>query len=399
MCYKNIYMKAMKGNKLFDYTLAGIIATMFILSIFAINSSLIYVKEELAPTLIPKQIMWYTLGIVLIIVIVRFSNSRIYSSIKIFYWIFLAMLSLLFIDKFINLPLITPVNGATAWFQLPGIGSFQPSEFMKVTLIVMVAQIIKDHNEKYQEQSFEVDLILFKEILKWCVPPMLLILFQPDTGITFIIAITIGVMVLVSGIKKEWYMYLFGVIAVFVVVFAILFITNPDIITNVFFGGNEYKLNRFYGWLYPEEYYGSHGYQLFNALMAMGSGGLFGHGAGVDMMYFPEAQTDFIFAVIAQSWGFIGGVFTIGLCLAFNLKILTIGMQSHDLRNKYLVVGFVTLLVYQQLQNIGMIMGLLPITGITLPLISYGGSSLLSYMILIGMVFFMSKENDMYFYK
>ena len=111
------------------------------------------------------------------------------------------------------------------------------------------------------------------------------------------------------------------------------------------------------------------------ALLAIGSSGLTGHGMGVNLVDIPEAQTDFIFAVIGQSWGLIGTVFIVILCAALDLYLCRIATACENMFEKYIVIGVLGILIYQQFQNIGMVIGLLPITGITLPLISYGGSS------------------------
>ena len=118
----------------------------------------------------------------------------------------------------------------------------------------------------------------------------------------------------------------------------------------------------------------------------MGSAGLTGHGIQEFLIQIPEAQTDFIFAVIGQSFGLLGTLFTVVLCMCLDLKLLRIAALTKTTKDKYYISGVLGMLLFQQFQNIGMIIGLLPITGITLPFISYGGSSLLSYFIAIGIV-------------
>ena len=122
------------------------------------------------------------------------------------------------------------------------------------------------------------------------------------------------------------------------------------------------------------------------ALLVLGSAGVTGHGIGQSLVAIPEAQTDFIFSVIGQSWGLLGTLFILALCLALDLKLCNIAINCKNMVEKYFIIGIIGILLYQQVQNIGMIVGLLPITGITLPLISYGGSSLLSYLIAFGII-------------
>jgi rod shape determining protein RodA len=140
----------------------------------------------------------------------------------------------------------------------------------------------------------------------------------------------------------------------------------------------------------------SAGMQLENGMTAIGSAGYIGHGFNKTPIYFPEAHTDFIFAVYASNFGFIGAVILLMLIIYFDMEIIHIAERSKNRTNRYIVSGILGILIYQQIQNIGMTFGLLPITGITLPFISYGGSSLLSYMIMIGLIFNINNENKQY---
>ena len=136
----------------------------------------------------------------------------------------------------------------------------------------------------------------------------------------------------------------------------------------------------------------SSGLQLTNGLTAIGSAGIFGHGFNNTPIYFPEMQTDFIFAVFASNFGFVGSILLIAIIVYFDVTIIGLANKSYDTCDKLTVAGIVSILLFQQVWNICMTIGLLPIMGITLPFISYGGSSLLSYMILIGMLFNVSNE-------
>ena len=128
-------------------------------------------------------------------------------------------------------------------------------------------------------------------------------------------------------------------------------------------------------------------------LFRSGSSGLTGHGFREVLIRFPEPQTDFIFSVIGQNFGFLGTTSVVALLTAFDLKLISIASRHDQPRERYMVAGMIGMLLFQQLVNMGMITGLFPITGITLPFISYGGSSMLSYMIPLAIVFQMSSEN------
>ena len=151
--------------------------------------------------------------------------------------------------------------------------------------------------------------------------------------------------------------------------------------TNLF-----YRLNRIFDWS------NGSGLQLENSMSAIGSAGLFGYGYNKTPIYFPESGTDFIFAVFASNFGLIGSFLLISLIVLFDTKIIMLAQRKISDKDRYVLIGIVAMLVFQQIQNIGMTIGLFPITGITLPFISYGGSSLLSYMIIIGIILNISME-------
>ena len=165
---------------------------------------------------------------------------------------------------------------------------------------------------------------------------------------------------------------------------------NTDLFIKIFGSSFFLRVDRLLDWS------SGSGYQLENGITAIGSGGLFGYGLNNTPIYFPEPQTDFIFAVFSNNFGFIGSIILIGLITFFDLRLVRLAIESPNNTNKYIISGIIGMLIYQQLQNIGMTIGLMPITGITLPFISYGGSSLLSYMIMAGIIFNVSNENIRY---
>lgn len=384
-----------KEPKHFDFILLGIIGLMAITSLVAIYSAFELITSENPSLLLMKQIMWYILGFIIIALVMYLGNDMIYTYAKKAYWVMLAALLYLFISKYVvsrffgydhNLPFVTPINGATSWFQFPGIGSFQPSEFMKVILIIITAGIIDEHNAGKVIDTYESDIQLFLKVIRWALPPLFLILIQPDTGICIIIVISLAVMLMCSGIKNMWIFTGVGIVLLALFGFFYLYFYNNALLVSLFGEGSLYKLDRIKGWLDPEADILHTGNQLYTALMAMGSAGLGGHGMQQYLVQIPEAQTDFIFAVIGQSFGFMGTFFVVILCLALDVKLLRVATLTKTTRDKYYITGVLGMLLFQQFQNIGMIVGLLPITGITLPFISYGGSSLLSYFIALALI-------------
>ena len=146
----------------------------------------------------------------------------------------------------------------------------------------------------------------------------------------------------------------------------------PNLLSSILGGG--YKMRRIYGWLETEKYINTWGNQLYTSLLTIGSSGLTGHGFREVLIRFPEPQTDFIFSVIGQNFGFLGTTSVVALLTAFDLKLISIASRHDQPRERYMVAGMIGMLLFQQLVNMGMITGLFPITGITLPFISYADS-------------------------
>ena len=197
-------------------------------------------------------------------------------------------------------------------------------------------------------------------------------------------------MLFVSGIRYRWFVILISILLATIGTVLIIYFINTDLFIKVFGTDFFLRVDRLLDWS------SGSGYQLENGLTAIGSSGLMGHGFNHTPIYIPEPQTDFIFAVFTSNFGLIGAILLIGLIIFFDIKLILIAINSSKNINKYLISGIIGMLIYQQFQNIGMTLGLMPITGITLPFISYGGSSLLSYMIMVGIIFNISNDEIRY---
>jgi len=197
-------------------------------------------------------------------------------------------------------------------------------------------------------------------------------------------------MLFISGIRYRWFVILFGTLGIFIGFVLITYFLNNDLFIDIFGSSFFLRVDRLLDWS------SGSGYQLENGITSIGSGGLFGFGINNTPIYFPEPQTDFIFAVFANNFGFMGSLTLIILLIFFDLKLVKLAIESPTNINKYIISGIIGMLLYQQLQNIGMTIGIMPITGITLPFISYGGSSLISYMIMLGIILNISNENLRY---
>lgn len=333
--------------------------------------------------LVPKQIIWYIAGFAIIYIVMTIGNTFIYRMSWILYGIgCLALFGLFFFG--------TSINDATCWYTIKGIGTLQPSEFMKIILIITNASLISKFNEDFPSPSVREEFMFLVKMALVLLVPSVLTFMQPDTGVVLIYFLITFVMLFISGIRYRWFAIIFGIGIFFIILVLGIYFISQDLFIKIFGTSFFLRVDRLLDWSNQS------GYQLENSLSSIGSAGLFGHGLTNNPIYFPEAETDFIFAAYSSHFGFIGAVVLLSLLAYFDIRLINLALKTNKLVNKYVVAGVVGMLIYQQVQNIGMTFGMLPITGITLPFISYGGSSLLSYMIAMGMIFNISNENMRY---
>ena len=326
-----------------------------------------------------KQILWYSIGFFIAFLMMTFGNKFLYNNDYIFYIIGVLLLILvLFFGK--------EINNAKCWFVIPYIGSFQPSEFMKVFLIITLARMIGDFNAERRDNDINEEFRFLIKVLIVVGIPSVLTFIEPDTGAVLIYFIITIVMLFTSGFKSRWFLITLLIILLFGGSFLAIYSLDKDLFIKVFGTSFFYRMDRILNWS------NSSGLQLTNSITAIGSAGGLGHGFNHTPIYFPEMQTDFIFAVYASNFGFLGVIILISLLIYFDINIISLTSKTTNSYDKFTIGGIISVLLFQQIQNISMTIGLLPIMGITLPFISYGGSSLLSYMILVGMLFNISNE-------
>lgn len=378
-----------------DYLLVGIIILNGLVGIVGIYLSSPLNNLDNSHSDIVRQIIWFIISGSFAFILLKLGTDRIFTMAYPAYYILLGLLFIQVLARFriITTGLIPQINGAYAWYVIPGIGSFQPSEFMKIMLIFISANIITKHNVEKEGMLFREDFALFLKIARYALPAVLLIILQPDSGIPIIILVSLAIMYFMSGVRREWFVIIGSVAAVIFFGIIFLYYDNPALLNKLFGGtAQSYRLNRFYGWLDFEKYANDHGHHLYNAISSIGTAGWSGHELKTVILQYPESQTDFIFAVIAQNFGFIGAAGVVLLAFSLDLRLTWIALQTDLVREKALLTGVLGMLIFQHFQNMGMVIGVLPITGITLPFISYGGSSILSYMIPISVALYTYSE-------
>src|SRR5699024_9775832 len=360
-----------------DYVLIFIVLALFSIGLVAIYSAAGQYSQD--PTyFLTRQIIWFVIGLVAIVFILSLEYEH-YRTLAIPLYA-LGVLSLLFVHFF-----GASEKGSQRWIELAGI-KIQPSEFVKVLLIIMLATAIYKITKKARTKNEKDVKILFSMVLLG-LPPLYLIYSQPDLGTSLAVAATMGSILFISGLSAWYIITIVGIVLFVVVLVCYLFLYQPEILNLVF---KSHQLDRLYGWLQPELYSGSYGYQLSGARMGIGSGKLFGSGfmdgTVTQSGRVPEIHTDFIFTVVGEEFGFIGAATLLILFFMLIYRMIIIAINCRDIFGTVLVSGVIGLLTFQIFQNIGMTIGIMPITGITLPFISYGGSSLLTNMIAIGLV-------------
>ena len=350
----------------FTVIIAGLLGILMIYSSSSVwaeykfNDPLKYVKH---------QFLFYVVGLLLMLLLskVDISYYKKYAN-KILLGCFILLVLVL-------IPGIGKVrNGARSWF---GIGSFgiQPSEFAKIGLVIFVSKYLakNDHDVKQVVKGlFPILGVIFLFFG--------LIMLEPDFGQGMVIVLTLIMIIFISGAKVSFFVKC-GILGLVGIV--ILIIIAP------------YRLARIVSFVNPWVDPLGSGFQIIQSLYAIGPGGLLGLGFGSSIQkhfYLPEPQTDFIFSIISEEFGFLGVLVVTAIFLVIFIRAVKISLSSRDLFSKYLVFGLAFGILIQALLNLCVVVGLIPVTGVTLPFFSYGGSSLLVSLASIGIILNVSRK-------
>ena len=266
----------------------------------------------------------------------------------------------------------TEVNGAQAWFRL-GPLQFQPAEFAKIAIVLVLAA----HFHEYREEALGLRALV--EALAFALFPMLLILLQPDFGTFIVFAVVVAGVLLMAGVHVRYLLALVGGSVLASVAALQLGIVK------------EYQLDRLTAFLDPEniDRLGA-GYNVVQAQIAVGSGQFLGQGIGSGSQtlsrFVPENQTDFIFTVVGEQTGFVGSTVVLALFALLIWRGLRIAALSRDMFGTLIAAGVISIFTFQMFINVGMAIGIMPVTGLPLPFISYGGSSLITSWVLVGLL-------------
>ncbi|TXL65616.1 FtsW/RodA/SpoVE family cell cycle protein [Cerasibacillus terrae] len=388
-----------KHSHYMQYDLIIILILFISISLLGIFSAE-HMEQYAGKNFVLKQAVWYTIGIGFVVMLQFPDLDQLKKASPYIYAFSVILLFALFISP---ASIAEPVKGAKSWFNPKGLPlSIQPSEFGKIAFILFLAATISKHKEKYELATIKSDIMLLGKIIGILLLPIAFISQEADFGSSMVYVFIAGVMILVSGINwKIIFTLILGGTAVIAGTFWII-VTFPELSQDIL-GFEQYQIDRVLNWFDPT-YQDSDTYQFDLSIMALGSGQLFGKGIGNLEVYIPEAHSDFIYSIIGETFGFVGSSLVILLYFILLYRLLMLGLKTyeHSKFGAYICFGYLSLIFIHTFQNIGMIVGVMPITGIPLLLLSYGGSSILATMIGFGLIYRVAVEQsiqDEYLFK
>ncbi len=355
-----------------DYALIGSVATLLAVGLVMVfSSSSVRALSDVGDAYyyLKRQLAWAVLGLGVMLAMARVEHWDIRKHARLIFALSFVCIIIVLIPG-VGLA----AGGARRWLGY-GVLRFQPSELIKLTMVIYMAWLLSRDPERIKSFVRGVlPYVLLLGLVFW------LILQQPDLGTAVAVSGTVVVMLFAAGARLG-HLALLGLGAVPVLIYAVV--------------GAEYRLSRFLAYLDPFADPQGSGFHIIQALYALGSGGLFGLGLGNSrqkFFYLPAEHTDFIFAILGEELGFVGAVFVIGLFLIIAWRGYNTAMSAPDTFSSLLATGITTMIVMQALLNMGVVTGILPITGVPLPLVSFGGSSLVPTLAGVGILLNISKH-------
>ncbi|WP_125581326.1 FtsW/RodA/SpoVE family cell cycle protein [Levilactobacillus cerevisiae] len=376
----------------------GIIFCVLMLALIGLASIYVAANHDSSATSITSavisQIAWYVIGTIAIIIIMQFDSEQLWKVAPLLYGlgIFLLLAVLVFYSRayYIN-------TGARSWFAIGSL-TFQPSEVMKPAFILMLARVVTEHNNANPIHTMRTDWALIGKLILWTAPIPILLKLQNDFGTMLVFFAIVGGVILVSGITWKIIAPAFGAIAVVGGTALALVTTDAGRKILEKFGFQAYQFSRVDTWLHPSQDTSNNGYQLWQSMKAIGSGGITGTGFNVSHVYVPVRESDMIFSVIGENFGFIGGCILIFLYFLLIYQMIRVTFDTKNVFYAYISTGVIMMILFHVFENIGMSIGLLPLTGIPLPFVSQGGSALIGNLIGIGLIMSMRYHYKSYMF-
>lgn len=379
-------------NKRIDFILIIPVILLIITGFVAIYIATIHDYPDNIVQVMLQQVAWVVIGLGIAFAVMLFSTEFLW---KVSPFLYVLGLILMILPLFFYSPAIVESTGSKNWITIGNTTLFQPSEFMKISYILLLSEVALWFHGRYPEQSVRNDLKMLASFLLVTLPILILLGLQKDIGTAMVfLAIFIG-MSFLSGVSWKIVLTVFLVSVVSFLTFIAVFLWEPGREFLYHMGMDTYQINRISAWLKPFDFASSIAYQQTQSMLSIGSGGIFGKGFSVLELAVPVRESDMIFTVIAENFGFMGSVVTLSLYLLLIYRMILITLESNNQFYTYISTGFIMMILFHIFENIGAAIGILPLTGIPLPFISQGGSSLISNLIGVGLVLSMAYQNHM----
>ena len=377
-----------------DYSLILPVFCLLVIGVVAIYIAVSHDYPQNIWPILGQQLAWIVLGIIISFVVMFFNTKFLWQATPYLYALGLVLMVLPLI--FYN-PNLVAATGAKNWVSIGGVTLFQPSEFMKISYILILARVIVQFTQKHKEKerTIPLDFLLILWMIIFTLPVLGLLALQSDLGTALVFVAIFAGLVLLSGVSWKIIIPIFATVVSGIAGFLAIFITKDGRAFMHQIGMPTYQINRILAWLNPFDYAQTTTYQQAQGQIAIGSGGLFGQGFNVSNLLIPVRESDMIFTVIAEDFGFIGSVLVITLYLLLIYRMLKITLKSNNQFYTYISTGFIMMLLFHIFENIGAVTGLLPLTGIPLPFISQGGSAIISNLIGVGLLLSMSYQTHL----
>lgn len=370
----------------FDFPIVGIVSALLLIGILSVYVAVSHDYPQMVWSFLGQQIAWIGMGCFICLIVTIFNTKFLWQITPFLYVLGLALMVLPLI--FYN-PSLVASTGAKNWVAYGNITLFQPSEFMKIPFILMLSRSIVQflQRNKGRERLLRQDWFLILELTIYTIPVFVLLALQQDLGTALVFMAIFAGLVLVSGVSWKIILPVVFVLVGGVAGFLFLFLSEGGrAFLHQQLGMPTYQMNRILAWLNPFDYAQTTTYQQAQGQLAIASGGLFGQGFNVSNLLVPVRESDMIFTVLGEDFGFAGSLVFLILYVCLIYRILKITLQSNNQFYTYISIGFIMMLVFHIFENIAAVTGILPLTGIPLPFVSQGGSAIISNLIGIGLV-------------
>lgn len=370
----------------FDFPILGIVSALLLIGILSVYVAVSHDYPQMVWSFLGQQIAWIGMGCFICLIVTIFNTKFLWQITPFLYVLGLALMVLPLI--FYN-PSMVASTGAKNWVAYGNITLFQPSEFMKIPFILMLSRSIVQflQRNKGRERLLRQDWFLILELTIYTIPVFVLLALQQDLGTALVFMAIFAGLVLVSGASWKIILPVVFVLVGGLAGFLFLFLSEGGrAFLHQQLGMPTYQMNRILAWLNPFDYAQTTTYQQAQGQLAIASGGLFGQGFNVSNLLVPVRESDMIFTVLGEDFGFAGSLVFLILYVCLIYRILKITLQSNNQFYTYISIGFIMMLVFHIFENIGAVTGILPLTGIPLPFVSQGGSAIISNLIGIGLV-------------